>query len=74
MSELLTERLDKIPPRVVSNDLLMGTGICNEIAFCIFDYPPGDELRVREHIGFPLDHIPKLTIRNHSVDCGRNRI
>jgi hypothetical protein len=59
MSELLTERLDKILPRVISNDLLMGTGIGNEIAFYIFDYPPEEELRVREHIRFLLDHIPK---------------
>lgn len=59
MSESLTERLDKILPRVISNDLLMGTGIGNEIAFYIFDYPPEDELRVREHIRFLLDHIPK---------------
>ena len=28
-------------------------------AFYIFDYPPEDELRVREHIRFLLDHIPK---------------
>jgi hypothetical protein len=61
MSESLAERLDKILPRVISNDLLMGTGIGNEIAFYIFDYPPEDELRVREHIRFLLDHIPKQT-------------
>jgi hypothetical protein len=59
MSESLTERLDKILPRVISNDLLTGTGIGNEIAFYIFDYPPEEELRVREHICFLLDHIPK---------------
>jgi len=59
MSEALNERLDKILPRVISNDLLMGTGIGNEIAFYIFDYPPEEELRVREHICFLLDHIPK---------------
>jgi hypothetical protein len=59
MSELFTERLDKILPRVISNDFLNGTGIGNEIAFYIFDYPPEEELRVREHIRFLLDHIPK---------------
>ena len=53
------ERLNKILPRVVSNDFLKGTGIGNEIAFYIFDYPPEDELRVREHIRFLLEHIPK---------------
>jgi Domain of unknown function (DUF1788) len=59
VSDQLTERLNKILPRVVSNDFLKGTGIGNEIAFYIFDYPPEDELRVREHIRFLLEHIPK---------------
>jgi hypothetical protein len=59
MSDLLTERLNKILPRVVSNDFLKGSGIGNEIAFYIFDYCPEDELRVREHIRFLLEHIPK---------------
>jgi hypothetical protein len=57
MSDLLTERLNKILPRVVSNDFLKGSGIGNEIAFYIFDYSPEDELRVREHIRFLLEHI-----------------
>lgn len=59
MSDPLTDRLNKILPRLVSDDLLSGTGIGNEIAFYIFDYPPEDELRVRDHIRFLLDHIPK---------------
>ena len=59
MSETLTDRLNKILPRVVADDLLSGRGIGNEIAFHIFDYPPEDELRVREHVRFLLDHIPQ---------------
>src|SRR5438876_10068902 len=59
MTDLLTERLNKILPRVISDDFLSGSGIGNEIAFYIFDYPPEDELRVREHVRFLLDHIPK---------------
>jgi hypothetical protein len=59
MNEYLTERLNKILPRIISDDFLKGRGIGNEIAFYIFDYPPEDELRVREHIHFLLDHIPK---------------
>ena len=59
MSNQLTERLNKILPRAISNDFLKGTGIGNEIAFYVFDYPPEDELRVREHIKFLLEHIPK---------------
>lgn len=36
----LTERLNQILPRVVSDDFLSGSGIGNEIAFYVFDYPP----------------------------------
>jgi hypothetical protein len=59
MSNQLTDRLNKILPRIISDDFLKGRGIGNEIAFYIFDYPPEEELRVREHIIFLLDHIPK---------------
>jgi len=59
MSESLTVRLNKILPRVISDDFLSGSGIGNEIAFYIFDYPPEDELRVREHVAHLLEHIPR---------------
>ena len=59
MSDPLNDRLNKVLPRLVSDDLLSGSGIGNEIAFYIFDYPPEDELRVRDHIRFLLDHIPR---------------
>jgi hypothetical protein len=59
MSDPLNERLNKILPRVISDEFLSGSGIGNEIAFYIFDYPPEAERRIREHIAFLLDHIPK---------------
>jgi Domain of unknown function (DUF1788) len=59
MSDLLNDRLNKILPKMISEDFLKGRGIGNEIAFYIFDYPPEEELRIREHIRFLLDHIPK---------------
>ena len=59
MSDLLNERLNKILPRVISDEFLSGSGIGNEIAFYIFDYPPEDELRVRDYLRTLLDHIPK---------------
>ena len=58
MSDPLTDRLNKILPKIISNDFLSGAGIGNEIAFHIFDYAPEDELRVRDHIRFLLEHIP----------------
>jgi len=59
MSDALTKRLNQILPKITSTEFLSGHGIGNEIAFHIFDYPPEDELRVREHIDFLLQHIPK---------------
>ena len=59
MSDVLTERLNQILPKITSDEFLSGSGIGNEIAFYIFDYPPEEELTVRDHIRFLLDHIPK---------------
>ena len=55
----LTSRLDQILPRLISEELLSGRGLGNEIAFYIFDYPPEDEIEVRKHIQFLLKQIPK---------------
>src|SRR5438552_3094126 len=59
MSDPLTYRLNKILPKIISDEFLNGSGIGNEIGFYIFDYPPEEELRVRDHTRFLLDHIPK---------------
>jgi hypothetical protein len=59
MSDPLHERLNKFLPRIVSDDFLSGSGIGNEIAFYTFDYPPEDELRVRDYLRTLLDHIPR---------------
>ena len=59
MSDRLTDRLNLILSKLTSDDFLSTRGIGNEIAFYIFDYEPEDELRVREHIRFLLEHIPK---------------
>jgi hypothetical protein len=53
------KRLNQILPRITSEDFLSGRGLGNEIAFFIFDYPPEEELRVRKHIVFLLEHVPK---------------
>ena len=58
MSEPLNERLNKILPRLVSPEFLSGRGLGNEIAFYIFDYPPEDELLVRDYLRTLLDHLP----------------
>lgn len=59
MKSDLEERLNQILPKITSDDFLGRRGLGNEIAFFIFDYPAEDELRVRQHVKFLLDHIPK---------------
>jgi hypothetical protein len=59
MSDGLGDRLNRILPRITTPEFLSGSGIGNEIAFYIFDYAPEHELRVREHIDFLVEHIPR---------------
>ncbi|MFM7073722.1 MAG: DUF1788 domain-containing protein [Planctomycetota bacterium] len=63
MSEPLHERLNKILPKITSDEFLGGRGIGNEIAFYIFDYPPEDELHVREFLRTLLDHLPRVRLQ-----------
>ena len=50
MNEKLKERLNNILPRIESQDFLENKGLGNEISFYIFDYPPKEELMVREQV------------------------
>lgn len=59
MTATFEDRLNQILPKITSDDFLSRRGLGKEIAFFIFDYPPEEELRVRHHIKFLLDHIPK---------------
>lgn len=59
MTDSLTQRLNEILPKITSTEFLSGKGLGNEIAFYIFDYPPEEESRIRDHIQFMMTHIPK---------------
>ena len=59
MNDALTQRLNKIIERLESAELLENRGLGNEIGFYIFDYPAEEELRIRDHIKFILDHLGK---------------
>jgi hypothetical protein len=59
MNELLKERLNKILPRLESKEFLEKFGQGGDIDFYIFDYPPEDELVVREHIKVILAQLAK---------------
>jgi hypothetical protein len=55
----LDERLNKILDHVTSDAFLGGQGLGNEVPFYAFDYPPQDEVKVREHVQFLAGAIPK---------------
>ncbi|WP_341303225.1 DUF1788 domain-containing protein [Pseudomonas sp. TMP25] len=55
----LDERLNKILDKVTSDDFLGRQGPGNEVPFYAFDYPPQDEVKVREHIRFLEGAISK---------------
>lgn len=59
MNELLKERLNKILPRLESKELLESFGQGGDIDFYIFDYPPEEELAVREHTKVILAQLAK---------------
>lgn len=59
LSDNFEDRLNQILPKITSDDFLSGRGLGKEIAFFIFDYPAESELRVRQHVEFLLEHIPK---------------
>lgn len=55
----LALRLDNIYGRVTSNEFLSGKNLSGEIPFYAFDYPPKEEVKVREHVGFLISQIAK---------------
>ncbi len=50
MNEALEKRLNQVFPKLVSDEFLTGKGLGNELGFYIFDYPPEEELRMREFL------------------------
>ena len=50
MAQALKDRLNQIIPKLEDRAFLANEGIGNEIGFYIFDYPPEDELAVRDAV------------------------
>ena len=59
MNEKLKGRLNQILPRLESKEFLENSGLGNEIGFYIFDYPPEEELEVRNHVQIVLEQLAK---------------
>jgi hypothetical protein len=50
MSQTFNERLNQILPKLTSPDLLTNQGLGNEIGFWIFEYPPEEEMAMRDFL------------------------
>lgn len=50
MSQSFQERLNQVLPRITSEDFLKNRGLGNEIGFWIFDYPPEQEVEMRDFL------------------------
>lgn len=50
MALTFEERLNQILPKIVSDDFLSSKGLGNEIGFWIFDYPPEQEMAMRDFL------------------------
>ena len=59
MSQLLEERLNQIPEKILSQEFLKSQGLGNEIGFWIFDYDAADELKVRAYIDLLTESFSK---------------
>lgn len=59
MKKDLNDRLNTILQRLESKDFLENSAPGNDIDFYIFDYPPEEELKVREHIKSILIQLAK---------------
>lgn len=55
----LDERLNEILPTLTSERFRNNKGLGNEVPFYAFDYPPEEELRVRDHISFVVEQLRK---------------
>ncbi len=59
MNQKLSERINKIIPRIESKEFLESKGLGNEIAIYIFDYPAEYELEMRNQIEFIINQVGK---------------
>ena len=53
----LKENLEKILPKIKDREFLENRGLGNELGFYIFDYPPEDELIVRDYFKYILKQL-----------------
>ncbi len=61
MKPELAEKLNRLPVRLLADDVRLGKGLGNELGFFVFDYFPAYELEIREQ-------IPNVVAKLRSAD------
>ncbi len=72
MNQKLHDRLNDIPGILLSKDFLEKKGLGGDLSFWIFDYPPEDELQVRDYFVFLLNMLDKKHSHLHARLRGRS--
>lgn len=62
------ENLEKILQKITDRDFLENRGLGNELGFYIFDYPPEDELFIRDYIKYIFKHLSDSDIKPVEID------
>lgn len=64
------ENLEKILPKIKTKEFLENRGLGNELGFYIFDYPPEDELIIRDYIKYIFKQLnsPGSDIKPIEID------
>lgn len=67
-TELTKKRLNQLYNKLKSPSLLKSQGLANELGFYIFDYPPQDELIVRDHLKVLREQLLAIEVKVKLVD------
>jgi hypothetical protein len=68
VNQALKERLNNVNRKLESEQFLASSGVGNELAFYIFDYPPECELEIRHFVDHSLHYLAKKNIKVSHVN------
>ncbi len=62
------ENLEKLLPKIKTKEFMENRGLGNELGFYIFDYPPEDELFIRDYVKYIFKHLSDSDIKPVEID------
>jgi len=64
----IEKRIELLKEKIIGDDFLKGRGLGNEIPFWIFDYPPENEILIRDSIQKISKNMDKKSIKTIEID------